>query len=157
MGMRKRKKVPKSLAPLTPPKKGCKVCEKAESKYKCPACFIPYCSLICFKKHKETPCDKPVPVPEIDTSIAISTIDVDRPCYIDDDEDVLPQSQLECIASSNEIRDALKDEDLQKLIRDIDSSADARTELDKAMEQQVFRMFTEKILSLVSRPGDQRL
>ena len=28
---------------------------------------------------------------------AISTFDVDRPCYIDDDEDVLPQSQLECI------------------------------------------------------------
>ncbi|KAL4584715.1 hypothetical protein LXL04_009323 [Taraxacum kok-saghyz] len=64
-----RKKVPKALAPLTPPKKGCKVCEKAESKYKCPACFVPYCSLICFKKHKETPCDKPVHVPEIDTSI----------------------------------------------------------------------------------------
>ncbi|KAL4557070.1 hypothetical protein LXL04_035240 [Taraxacum kok-saghyz] len=65
----RRKKVPKALAPLTPPKKGCKVCEKAESKYKCPACFVPYCSLICFKKHKETPCDKPVHVPEIDTSI----------------------------------------------------------------------------------------
>ncbi|KAL4573845.1 hypothetical protein LXL04_020665 [Taraxacum kok-saghyz] len=69
----KRKKLPKALAPLTPPKKGCKVCEKAESKYKCTACFVPYCSLICFKKHKETPCDKPVHVPEIDTSI-VNTI-----------------------------------------------------------------------------------
>nr|GMD69104.1 zinc finger HIT domain-containing protein 3 [Ipomoea batatas] len=33
------------------PKK-CGVCEEAQSKYKCPSCLIPYCSLTCFKKHK---------------------------------------------------------------------------------------------------------
>ncbi|KAI3506896.1 hypothetical protein L1887_21521 [Cichorium endivia] len=155
--MRKPKKGPKEPVTVTPPKKECKVCEKAESKYKCPACLIPYCSLICFKKHKETPCAKSVPAPENDTSTAIPPIDVDTPCYVDVGDDVLPQSQLECIASCIEIRDALKNEELQKLIRNIDSSTDARTELDKAMEQDVFRLFTEKILSMVNRPGEQQL
>ncbi|XP_023733465.1 uncharacterized protein LOC111881278 isoform X2 [Lactuca sativa] len=146
--MGKPKKGPSPKESATPPKKNCKVCEKAVSKYKCPSCLIPYCSLVCFKKHKETPCVKQVPAPETDTSTSTSPIDVDRPCYVDVDDDVLPQSQLECIASCTEIRDALKDEDLQKLIRKIDCSADTRTELDKAMEQEVFRLFTEKKCSL---------
>lgn len=31
----------------------CLVCDENESKYKCPKCSIPYCSLVCYKKHKE--------------------------------------------------------------------------------------------------------
>ncbi|PWA39369.1 Zinc finger, HIT-type [Artemisia annua] len=146
----------------------CNVCEEAKSKYKCPACLIPYCSLKCFRKHKgypawiectrpnqETPCDKPVPVSETETRTIIPPIDVDRPCYIDVAEDVLSQSKLECIASSTEIRDALKNEELQKLIRNIDCSANTETELEKAMEQDVFRLFTEKILATVNQSGNQ--
>nr|GLL42762.1 zinc finger HIT domain-containing protein 3 isoform X1 [Ipomoea trifida] len=45
------------------PKK-CGVCEEAQSKYKCPSCVIPYCSLTCFKKHKEIPCGIPQPSEE---------------------------------------------------------------------------------------------
>ncbi|GMF12111.1 unnamed protein product [Phytophthora lilii] len=41
----------------------CAVCETAEAKYKCPTCRAPYCSLVCCKKHKETPCE-PAPAPE---------------------------------------------------------------------------------------------
>ncbi|XP_071717483.1 uncharacterized protein [Rutidosis leptorrhynchoides] len=136
-----------------PPKKCCKICENTESKYKCPTCFIPYCSLTCFKKHKENPCIKPAPENENDTSAPILPIDVDRPCYIDNFDDVLPQSQLESIATSTEILEALKDKELQKIICNIDCSANAETELDKAMEQEVFRLFTEKILSRVTEFG----
>ena len=35
----------------------CAICETAEAKYKCPTCRAPYCSLVCCKKHKETPCE----------------------------------------------------------------------------------------------------
>ncbi|OVA12945.1 zinc finger protein [Macleaya cordata] len=30
----------------------CEVCKDAPSKYKCPSCLAPYCSLLCYKKHK---------------------------------------------------------------------------------------------------------
>nr|XP_043637195.1 zinc finger HIT domain-containing protein 3 [Erigeron canadensis] len=133
----------------------CKICEKADSKYKCPTCLIPYCSLVCFKKHKEIPCGKPVSAPQNDTSTTAPPVDVNRPCYVDVADDVLPASQLESIASSTEIRDALKDKNLQKLIHSIDCSANAETELDKAMEQEEFHLFTEKILSMINRPVDQ--
>ncbi|MBA0677015.1 hypothetical protein Goari_018443, partial [Gossypium aridum] len=51
-------------------------------------------------------------------------------------------------ASSNEVREALKDEHLQKLISDIDSSPDAlnvNDELDKAIGLDVFRIFSDKV------------
>ncbi|KAG2716843.1 hypothetical protein I3760_03G147000 [Carya illinoinensis] len=47
-------------------------------------------------------------------------------------------------ASSGEIRDALKDENLQKIIRNIDCSPDAENELEKAMGVEAFCMFTDK-------------
>eukprot|EP00122_Pirum_gemmata_P018366 Pgem_evm1s17197 len=34
----------------------CGVCNEQEFKYKCPKCKLRYCSLACFKIHKETPC-----------------------------------------------------------------------------------------------------
>ncbi|XP_008235535.1 PREDICTED: zinc finger HIT domain-containing protein 3 isoform X2 [Prunus mume] len=95
----------------------CQVCNEAQSKYKCPSCLAPYCSVACFKKHKENPC-------------------------------ALPVSSLEKPpTSSSEICSALKDENLQKLILNIDCSPDAEKELEKAMGVDVFRIFTDKILS----------
>jgi len=160
------------------PKKKCGVCDEAQSKYKCPTCLIPYCSLLCFKKHKEVPCGKPESSSEVKPtsgpvvhaerpyhvdepsevlqqlqlqSIAAGLmVHAERPYYVDKPSEVLQQLQLESIASSSEIRDALKDEELQKLICNIDFSPDAENELNKAMELDVFRIFTDKILSTIS-------
>ncbi|KAK9067506.1 hypothetical protein SSX86_011617 [Deinandra increscens subsp. villosa] len=145
----------RSKEAIAPPKNECKVCEKAESKYKCPNCLILYCSLACFKKHKEIPCVKSEPAPKNDARTTIATVDVDKPCYVDAGADVLQRSQLECIASNTEIIDALKDKMLQELIHKIDSCADASTELDKAMKDEAFALFTEKILSTLDQSGNQ--
>merc|ERR1739848_569503 len=32
----------------------CDICKENEFKYTCPACFYKYCSLQCFRKHKES-------------------------------------------------------------------------------------------------------
>ncbi|KAG8370863.1 hypothetical protein BUALT_Bualt13G0027600 [Buddleja alternifolia] len=131
--------------------KSCEICEEAQSKYKCPACLIPYCSLACYKKHKEIPCTKPESSSEEKVSPASAPSDGsaiapsdEKPCYIDEPIEMLQNSQLQSIASSNEIRDLIKDKKLQKLIYDIDCSADAENELDEAMEEATFRLFAEK-------------
>ncbi|KAK7471012.1 hypothetical protein VKT23_002427 [Stygiomarasmius scandens] len=41
----------------------CQVCEKEESKYNCPKCPMLYCSVTCYKTHKESNCG-----PEVSTS-----------------------------------------------------------------------------------------
>ena len=53
------------LSKLTPSTKNssrlgeCRVCDKnIPARYKCPACATPYCSLVCFKVHKES-CQPP--------------------------------------------------------------------------------------------------
>ncbi|GMH25857.1 hypothetical protein Nepgr_027700 [Nepenthes gracilis] len=122
----------------------CQVCTEAKSKYKCPSCRIPYCSLACFKKHKETPCATPTFPEEKSTIVELRG---ERQIYVDEPCEVLQKDQLQSIASSSEIRDALKDEDLQKLICCIDGSSNAEDELAKAMEMDVFQIFTDKILS----------
>ncbi|TIA21793.1 hypothetical protein D6C83_08111 [Aureobasidium pullulans] len=48
----------------------CGVCSQNESKYKCPSCQVRYCSIACFKQHKEThandpPKEKPAPAQPI--------------------------------------------------------------------------------------------
>ncbi|XAR61007.1 hypothetical protein NMG60_11034578 [Bertholletia excelsa] len=126
----------------------CRVCDEAQSKYKCPTCLVPYCSLVCFKKHKEIPCVKPESSSEARWT-ADPVAHIERPYYVDEPSEALQQHQLESIASSSEIRDALKDEELQKLVYNIDCSPDAENELNKAMENEVFRLFTDKILSVI--------
>ncbi|KAH1122397.1 hypothetical protein J1N35_005557 [Gossypium stocksii] len=91
-----------------------KIHEKGESKG---------CSLACFKTHKETPCMKPESVNE--KSGANPGFQVERKLEFDDPSEVLQIMQMQAIASSNEVREALKDEHLQKLISNIDSSPDA--------------------------------
>ncbi|KAK1267280.1 hypothetical protein QJS04_geneDACA000131 [Acorus gramineus] len=128
----------------------CEVCRDADSKYKCPSCLLPYCSIPCFKKHKEIPCTKP-PSPQSNPA----PISHNGTSYqIDEDNCVLKRSQLESIAASNEIRDALRNDELRKSILKIDSSKDAFEELDKAMEGQNFKEFADKILCLLS-PQEQ--
>ncbi|KAH9623215.1 hypothetical protein KSS87_006217 [Heliosperma pusillum] len=157
----------------------CLVCSEAKSKYKCPTCVIPYCSLACFKKHKETPCINPKSVlpdeepkdmsaklvsrdeePGISCGASVSCDDklscddkpilpeplAKGPIYVDEDCDVLERSQLESIASSSEIKDALKDEYLRNLVRNIDSAQNPKEELEKAMGLDVFRKFSDKVL-----------
>ncbi|KAL2933058.1 Zinc finger HIT domain-containing protein 3 [Bienertia sinuspersici] len=153
----------------------CKVCNEAKSKYKCPACLLPYCSLACFKKHKETPCataksvlpdQEPKTPCATDKSVmsdkepstssvipvshgkqsALQTL-ADRPLYIEEPCEVLEKATLESIAASSEIRDALKSEDLQKLICRVDDSPNALEEIEKAMGVDVFRIFSDKVLS----------
>jgi len=49
-----------------------------------------------------------------------------------------------------EIRDALRDPELQKMILKIDGSSEPEKVLEKVMEGQAFRQFTDKILDIVS-------
>nr|AFK35496.1 unknown [Medicago truncatula] len=143
--------------------KQCQICHKAQSKYKCPKCYLLYCSLACFKKHKELPCVDPTPsetkTADLESHVekpsvvdnAVVEAPVEKPLVVvDKTGEVLQQFQLEAIASSSEIRDALNDKALQELICQIDCSSNAENELDKAMADEAFRLFTNKILSTIN-------
>ncbi|KAH7672606.1 putative MYND Zn-finger protein/hormone receptor interactor protein [Dioscorea alata] len=127
----------------------CEVCKEAQSKYKCPSCLAPYCSVACFRKHKENPCQKSSPILE-----SIAEVLPERLYQVEESSWVLGKEQLESIVESKEIRDSLQNRELQNLIKSISSSKNPEDELDEAMKGQNFRDFTEKILSIVS-PQEQ--
>ncbi|OMO70578.1 Zinc finger, HIT-type [Corchorus olitorius] len=156
------------------PSRQCQVCNQAQSKYKCPSCLVPYCSLACFKRHKGTVCVNLGSTNDAETtsvklescndaethsvkpkstepiSSASSRFQVERRLEVDDPSEVLQVLQMQAIASASEVREALKDEHLQNIISDIDSSPDAMNELDKAMGVDVFCIFSDKILSAIN-------
>ncbi|KAL9256097.1 hypothetical protein AKJ16_DCAP15830 [Drosera capensis] len=138
-------------------------------------CKAESCSLLCFKKHKgvcpsvqiaefhrEIPCVEPVlseekPVlQEQNPSTKVSELLKERPIQVDQPAEVLQRVQLESIAASSEIRDALKNEDLQRLISSIDNSANASDDIDKAMGSDVFRIFADKVLSAANASAIKR-
>uniref|UniRef100_A0A0D3DGN5 HIT-type domain-containing protein n=1 Tax=Brassica oleracea var. oleracea TaxID=109376 RepID=A0A0D3DGN5_BRAOL len=55
----------------------CGICEIVVSKYKCPCCLVPYCSVGCFKKHKEIPCVKPSSTDEKPATSPAKEVSVD--------------------------------------------------------------------------------
>ncbi|KAG0477229.1 hypothetical protein HPP92_014070 [Vanilla planifolia] len=124
----------------------CEVCQDRLYKYKCPSCLMPYCSLECFKRHKENCCSMSSSPQEETISLMLPN----RSFVVDETSWILGSEQLKCIAESIGIQDALKDKELQKLIQKIDSSSEPEEELDKAKERDGFLQFTEKILSIIS-------
>uniref|UniRef100_A0A1D1YUT3 Zinc finger HIT domain-containing protein 3 n=1 Tax=Anthurium amnicola TaxID=1678845 RepID=A0A1D1YUT3_9ARAE len=127
------------------PPRPCGVCKAVASKYKCPSCLLPYCSMTCFKKHKEIPCEA-LPPSQKTVSVAFPK----RPCQVDEESWVLRREQLQSLVNSHEIRDVLKNEELRNLICTIDCSEHPDDELEKAMKEQLLRGFTDQILSIVS-------
>ncbi|EMS53970.1 hypothetical protein TRIUR3_30599 [Triticum urartu] len=168
----------------------CDVCKEAPSKYKCPTCRTPYCSVICFKKHKVEFCQKIVPQEETNKPSLQEEVRTDYSNIKDQlpslsknpDEDQLPslaadttcpaqspntvcptkalevedpswlvdRNRLRSLVELNEVRDALRDSELQKMILQIDGSSEPEKELEKLMEGQAFQQFANKILDIIS-------
>jgi len=98
----------------------------------------------------EIPCQQTVP-PVEETPVIVHP---ERSQEVYDPSCVLNNKQLQSIVESNEIRAYLGDANLQKLIQKIDSSKDPENEWSKAMEGQMFRQFTDTILSVVTPRED---
>ncbi|EEF41300.1 conserved hypothetical protein [Ricinus communis] len=114
--------------------------------------------------YAETPCAKPVSslgISSRNTDTRIQAADPElpqeRPLTVDDTNEVLLKPQLESIASSSEICNALKDESLRKLICAIDDASDPDSELEKAMGVEAFCIFTDKIQLIFNTPLSSRL
>ncbi|KAF9354321.1 hypothetical protein BGX26_007850 [Mortierella sp. AD094] len=113
------------------------------------------CSLACYKKHKETPCEKPAPAPEPDT-IPVPPVEPIPEYLAEEPVALLNEEQLDRISQSAKIQELLQNEGLQRLVRMIDSSENPEYLLDKARkDDRRFVELSDEILALVSRePGE---
>ena len=119
----------------------CAICVEAQSKYKCPTCRILYCSLSCYKKHKEVKCadveSKPLtPQPPPDNTLPLV-----------DPEWKLSRMQLDRLQRSKRVREAIRDTRLQELIKTIDGSDDRVARLEETLtNDEHFKHFVETMM-----------
>ncbi|EDO33062.1 predicted protein [Nematostella vectensis] len=140
----------------------CMVCRESVSKYRCPSCNYRYCSLSCFKKHKEKICvaessrlkkceeerNKMAQVKEEDLEEGEVYDDV----QVTEDEDRLNEHDLAKLANSKAIRDLLCNPHLRKMITEIDCHPNPGVILGNAMREPVFAEFADQCLAVVQDP-----
>ncbi|KAI9256613.1 hypothetical protein BDA99DRAFT_143183 [Phascolomyces articulosus] len=116
----------------------CGICSDQESKYKCPTCKIPYCSIACFKNHKLEPCQPVTETNESSSSIlASSSESAERkqlPTDTADEDDTsrLTINQLTSLAHSSEVTKYLQDPQIRDWVTRIDRSNEPEKEIDIA-------------------------
>jgi len=101
----------------------CGICHSAPPKYKCPLCRIRYCSAVCYKTHKETPCqstDTPAHSHESTTPTPLEEQEYKHIDQQDDEnEHLLTKQQLQSISRSNNVKKALQDPQLRRTIQNV--------------------------------------
>ena len=125
----------------------CIICNSNNSKYKCPKCNNFYCSISCFKNHKEK-CNKEL---KDNTDIKNEQIENDNkvlPLNLDEDEDIiLSEKELSVLKTNKSIMTKIKNKKLLKILKEIDSTKYKKRTLEKIMENDPdFKAFTTEIL-----------
>uniref|UniRef100_A0A674MPH5 Zinc finger HIT domain-containing protein 3 n=1 Tax=Takifugu rubripes TaxID=31033 RepID=A0A674MPH5_TAKRU len=116
--------------------KVCDVCSEHTPKYRCPACNVRYCSLVCFKRHKGKRC------------VSTEPWTAEGLLAEDDVTDQVPVQRLQLLGRSKELRDLLCNPHLRRLLRSIDS-ADRKCEAMKgAMHEPLFTEFSDQCLKI---------
>lgn len=109
----------------------CVVCSATRLKYKCPVCKeANSCSLQCFKEHKES-CRNSETLQVEASAVEKSASDSSWSVRLDEDQ----KAKLD---HSSSIRLALRNSELRRILKEVDSSADSKAALERAMDSNAF-------------------
>ncbi|KAM3868934.1 zinc finger HIT domain-containing protein 3 [Diretmus argenteus] len=136
----------------------CNVCSDETPKYKCPACRIRYCSLGCYKRHKETclPVKQPAPITTEDKAAAASSTEpwsVEDLLDEDDYIDKVPLQRLQPLGESDGLRDLLRNPHLRQLLRSVDAADSKDDAMKAAMQEPLFVELADQCLRIVENKG----
>uniref|UniRef100_A0A8C6SA95 Zinc finger HIT domain-containing protein 3 n=1 Tax=Neogobius melanostomus TaxID=47308 RepID=A0A8C6SA95_9GOBI len=116
----------------------CSVCTEQTPKYKCPACKIRYCSLVCYKTHKAF-CTARVYYYVLWLQVYV-LIHFTEPWSIEDllhEDDLIdkvPMDKLQLLGQSKELQDFLCNPHLRQLLRSIDAAESKEDVMRAAMQ-----------------------
>ncbi|XP_040907819.1 zinc finger HIT domain-containing protein 3 [Toxotes jaculatrix] len=130
----------------------CNVCSEQTPKYRCPVCKIRYCSLGCYKRHKDTclPVEQPTPtVPEEKNTYSTEPWTVEDLLHEDNIIDKVPLQRLQLLGQSKELRDLLCNPHLRQVLHSIDSEDSKDDAMRAAMQEPLFVEFSDQCLKIV--------
>ncbi|XP_057569970.1 zinc finger HIT domain-containing protein 3 isoform X2 [Hippopotamus amphibius kiboko] len=108
----------------------CVICLE-KPKYRCPACRVPYCSLTCFRRHKDD-----------DDSVADFL-------NSDEEEDRVSLQNLKNLGESAALRRLLLNPHLRQLMVSLDQAGDKAKSMRACMQEPLFVEFADCCLSIV--------
>ncbi|XP_071386021.1 zinc finger HIT domain-containing protein 3 isoform X1 [Centroberyx affinis] len=142
----------------------CNVCSDQTPKYRCPACKIRYCSLGCYKRHKDTclPVKQPAPITPVTAASSTEPWSVEDLLHEDDYIDKVPLQRLQLLGQSEGLKDLLCNPHLRQLLQSIDNADSKQDAMKAAMQEPLFIEFSDQCLKIVeneekalgSRDGD---
>ncbi|KAF7688628.1 zinc finger HIT domain-containing protein 3 isoform X1 [Silurus meridionalis] len=135
----------------------CVVCSEHIPKYRCPVCRIRYCSLGCFKKHKNDDSCQPVkdatpPAPCPDScrsGAAAEPWTVDDLLDDDSQSDQIPLQKLQLLGESDKLMTMLQNPHLRNLMQTVDSAEDKSKAMKKAMQEPLFVELANQCLQII--------
>ncbi|XP_029469642.1 zinc finger HIT domain-containing protein 3 isoform X2 [Rhinatrema bivittatum] len=148
----------------------CCVCADASPKYRCPPCRLRYCSLQCYKKHKEGCLPKVEHVhgttasgfppalsavgPLTDGGKSWATADI-----LDEDEelDKVPDQKLKLLGESEQLKDLLLNPHLRQLLLTVDQAEEKEAILKAYMQEPLFAEFADQCLHIVEPPAKENI
>lgn len=133
-------------------KQVCEICKNQISKYKCPKCVIKYCSVSCFKSHKENDCHQKLS--KTDNTIINATESQELLTNIPDlgieetEDRVLPET-FQCLRENPDLLVTLENPHLRSLMTNLVSSPSPAEDMERAMKEPIFLEFADQCLKVV--------
>ncbi|KAH8297003.1 hypothetical protein KR044_003191 [Drosophila immigrans] len=125
----------------------CVSCPNLTNKYKCSKCLVPYCSVGCYKKHKEsTQCmeeRREVPDRSLEEE---PTVYAPFPT-----EDTIPLALLHKLNDCEPLRQLLSNPHLRALLQQVDVAHNANLTMTAAMQEPLFIEFANACLQVVEQ------
>ncbi|XDV21589.1 hypothetical protein PO909_026666 [Leuciscus waleckii] len=133
----------------------CGVCSEHVPKYRCPACRIRYCSVGCFKRHKDDDSCHPIKQPDPASISRTPVSSAEQPWIVEDllDEDShtdkVPLQKLQQLGDSEALKDLLRNPHLRQLMMSVDSAGNKAKAMKDAMQEPLFVEFADQCLKII--------
>ncbi|XP_067133519.1 zinc finger HIT domain-containing protein 3 isoform X1 [Centruroides vittatus] len=131
----------------------CEVCGNVTWKYKVPCCLIKYCSVTCYKKHKETGCSKQNTEQKLCSQDEVQCLDKNAD---DDDaeyqfitEDTVLKEKLKLLSQDSTLKSVLYNPHLRDMLQNLAASSHPSKDLEEAMKIPIFVEFVEHCMRIV--------
>ena len=130
----------------------CDVCKSVEKKYKCPLCGIFYCSLGCFKVHKEHSCTSSVSQSSQEDGHQEAVMDTlgEDSSMLFPTQNTVPLEKLKLLGQSEKMKELLTNKHLRDFLAFLDTSEDKAMLMRKAMREPLFLEFVDVCLETLN-------
>ncbi|KAH8413754.1 hypothetical protein KR222_007375 [Zaprionus bogoriensis] len=128
----------------------CISCANKTNKYKCSKCLAPYCSVICYRAHRDTPqCAELASARETAGTARDAAAEEPTVYAPFSTDDTVPLAQLQKLNNCQPLHQLLYNPHLRALLQQIDVAHNANLTMTAAMQEPLFVEFANACLQAV--------